>query len=587
MNIDQVAFEENIKIFSQKNPKVSIYLEGSDALIDPPKENSEEVTKWFLSQDLKNANILYLIGLKQGAIYEASKKWLQEDSKRKIIFLEPDLRLIISILKTKMGQDLLKDQQVEFYALPQSVSEQDELLGWLSWASVQEKIQVLVQPCYEADFSLFVDKILFECAQKNDIVDEYLKFGIVFYRNFYRNVWMIPKSLKAAALFGKFHGVPAIICGAGPSLKNNLHVLSTLTDKALIFAGGSSLNALRAGGVTPHFGAGVDPNPTQYYRLLGTSSVSVPFFYRLRMQYQALREVQGPLLYLNGAGGYDTADWLEKELGIEGEAVDEGHNVVNMCAEVARAMGCNPLIFVGMDLAYTDLKHYAEGVVEDPSMDEKALNLSAVTRKDIHGEPVYTEWKWVAESEWLSKYKEEHLDLTILNATEGGLGFRDIPNVSLEEVVNTYLTKDFILTEWIQDELKGASLEFVSPEHIESALLRLREGLVGSLKEIETLLEETEMVREMVVDGEEPPDNFQSGLAALAETELVENEAYMAVLDIFNTMYAHILNNELQIAGDDKLKKLDLMIKKYQFLKNVIQANLILLDEGNSEQGPD
>ena len=36
-------------------------------------------------------------------------------------------------------------------------------------------------------------------------------------------------------------------------------------------------------------------------------------------------------------------------------------------------MGCSPLIFVGMDLAFTDMKAYAKGVVADASVEEQKI----------------------------------------------------------------------------------------------------------------------------------------------------------------------------------------------------------------------
>ena len=46
--------------------------------------------------------------------------------------------------------------------------------------------------------------------------------------------------------------------------------------------------------------------------------------------------------------------------------------------------------------------------------------LTVCERNDIHGNPVYTLWKWITEAKWISDFAENHPELTILNATEGG-----------------------------------------------------------------------------------------------------------------------------------------------------------------------
>ncbi len=79
------------------------------------------------------------------------------------------------------------------------------------------------------------------------------------------------------------HGTPAVICGAGPSLKASAPALKELERRALIFAGGSTLSALKSLGVIPHFGIALDPNPEEHDRLLPASPLEMPFLYTNRL----------------------------------------------------------------------------------------------------------------------------------------------------------------------------------------------------------------------------------------------------------------------------------------------------------------
>ena len=134
---------------------------------------------------------------------------------------------------------------------------------------------------------------------------------------------------------------------------------------------------MNAADIEPHFAAGIDPNSPQYLRLLHNTSFETPYFYRGRMHHPAFRLIHGPRLYINGGGGYDTPEWFEEHLGIASEVVDEGHNVVNFCTSLAYELGCNPIIFVGLDLAYTGMQAYAPGVVADAEMSEEKIKQNA------------------------------------------------------------------------------------------------------------------------------------------------------------------------------------------------------------------
>ena len=96
---------------------------------------------------------------------------------------------------------------------------------------------------------------------------EYLIQGRPYYSNFYKNLFELPKAKPASSLFSKFDKVPAIICGAGPSLEKNLPLLGTLKDRAIIFAGGTAMNALNAQGMLSTFWCGHRSTRFSFYQI--------------------------------------------------------------------------------------------------------------------------------------------------------------------------------------------------------------------------------------------------------------------------------------------------------------------------------
>lgn len=545
-------FQKNVDKYAQVAPQIALLLPYVDysqvehQSIDGPQEAEE----WFSTLDLKDKDVLFIYGVGSGQYYQAAKDWLKQNKKRKLVFLEDDTRYICRLFETELGSQILKDKQAHLFYF----KDMDDLITFdkISWDFYGKAFKISALNQYSLSkseiYSQLKHRLPYDANRKKNIVDEYLEHGEAFLRNFYSNMLQLPYSYLGNNFFGKFSGIPAIICGAGPSLQKQIPLLKNLSNKALIFSGSASLNALNYGGVQAHFGAGIDPNDEQYKRLSDTTPCKIPFFYRNRMNNRAFQTVQGPRLYITGAGGYKIADWFEEKLQIEGKRIEEGHNVINFCLEIAHEMGCNPIIFVGMDLAYTGMQAYAPGVVGDAKIDLSMMNENWLTKEDINGEQVYTEWKWIAESKWISQFAENHPELTIVNATEGGIGFEKVANRAFEKVINEHLTKSFDLSTKINETLQNSVMKGVTKEKIIGLMQKLKESLSRCMEYFDILKK-----------GE------KTSQAVLAEIEILDEVAYQYILEFFNTVYLHV-----NPRNSNK--------KRYQFLKDTALANIHWID---------
>lgn len=605
------TFQKNLSIWAKSCPKEAVMLPYVDcncfeicetekgelnlkrlygsAIVyyHSPKGAAAEAEEWFRSLPLNDISLLIVYGVGLGYYYDAAAEWLKQDRKRHIVFLEDDLAVIHKLLESERGTHILQDSQVQLLYF-RNLKDEEGTLETLYWNFVLTRIAVSALGSYALKKCAILDqlrhKIAHDAAIKNALVDEYMRYGGAFFINFYKNMLCIGDSYLGNRFFGKFCGVPAIICGAGPSLAKNVTLLGALLDKALVFAGGSALNVLNAASFQPHFGAGIDPNPMQLARLNASRGYEVPFFYRNRMFHDAFRMIHGPRLYITGSGGYDISEFFEEKFKIKAEFLDEGHNVVNFCVQVAHEMGCNPIIFVGMDLAFTGMKEYAPGVVEDSTVNQTAiLNIEeeddkALIREDIFGKPVYTLWKWIAESEWLGDFAKEHPQVSMINCTEGGLGFPGVPNETLEDVAKRYLIRSYELKNRVHGEIQNSKMSHVTYRKVVNAMKELSKGLEKTITYFDVLLEESDQAIAKIKEGDGIPS--QTGKAALAEIELSEEPAYKYVVDIFNAVYSRVLNRDLHQINIGRysekqrtMKKLALNNKKLKFLRDVAKIN--------------
>lgn len=614
--MDDKIFKNNLHLWAKTCPKQAVMLpyidstslhscltkkneanlqtiiDGREVALHSMEGAVDEAAQWYESLPLKGIPLVCIYGVGLGYYYDAIRPWLKKSRKRRVVFLEDDLAVIQRLLGTERGTKLLQDPQVQLLYFKDSQSE--EIFEGFYWNFAMTRLAVTSLTSYSKFKTVLLDelrhKIAYDASMKNALVEEYMRYGANFYINYYQNILCLDKSYLGNQFFGKFHKVPAIICGAGPSLAKNIHLLKNLLDKAVVFAGGSALNVLNGSDFQPHFGAGIDPNPAQYTRMSQNRGYEVPFFYRNRMYHDAFRMIHGPRLYITGSGGYDTAEYFEKKLGIKGgEELDEGHNVVNFCVEVAHAMGCDPIIFVGMDLAFTGMDAYAPGVLEDAKVSQSAIldvedeDSKAIIKKDVFGEPTYTLWKWVAESEWIGEFAKDHPSITMINCTEGGLGFPGIVNNTLQEASDRLLVRSYELGNRIHGETQNSAFTKITRKKIAKSMRELAESLKRTIEDLAILSEEAQANIAKIKEG--AIGIVQSGRAALAETDLAEEPGYQYVVGVFNEVFARLLSgdvHEINVGRNSekqrRIKKLELACSKFTFLSRVAQVSDGLID---------
>ncbi|MBA3237298.1 MAG: DUF115 domain-containing protein [Parachlamydiaceae bacterium] len=578
-------------------------IDGTTATFYEQSGALDEAKKWFSTIDSTHVGALYVYGLGLGYYYKSAAEWLHADKERTLIFLEDDLVVLHRFFELDQAAELLNDPQV-YIAYLRDPSITSEVLDEVYWHVALDTAQVSALNYYKKTKKATYEKLCFEVAYgselKKALIEEYLEFGAPFFANCYQNLLDLPRAYRGNSIYGKFQKIPAIICGAGPSLEKNMELLKQLHGRALIFAGGSAINILNTASIQPHLCGAIDPNEAQNVRLSNTQAYEVPFFYRNRLNPHALKTIHGPHLYLTGSGGYDVAQFFESKFGLEGDDIDEGHNVVTFCLEIAQRMGCDPIIFLGMDLAFTDRKTYSSGVVFDPAVEQKTLDeyanfeTTGLMHKDIYGKPIYTLWKWISESEWIGEWAKNHPEIKLVNCTEGGIGFPSIIKKPFKEAAEELLVKQYDLEGLVHSEIQLSGMTGVTESEVIATMTELQASLSRCLENLEALITDVEATKEKLLNVSVTEPIQQSGLAALAEIELADEVGYTAILAIFNQVYARLLNSELQqiqhnieYSSDQErqLKRSDLNSKRLKFLYTVAGVNRQIIDYAIEQHG--
>lgn len=154
-----------------------------------------------------------------------------------------------------------------------------------------------------------------------------------------------------------FKDIPAIIVSAGPSLNKNIEVLKENQDKAIIFCVGTAFKALKKHGIKPDFLNAIEMYDctTQFseYNLEDINFISESYtnakFYDLKYKKKFLTMSRENVanIWFGAVTNNDISDYETK-----------GTVSYNSLSS-AQILGCNPIIMIGQDLAYTDGECYS------------------------------------------------------------------------------------------------------------------------------------------------------------------------------------------------------------------------------------
>jgi hypothetical protein len=550
---------------------------------------SEEIAAFKANLHLDGVDIFYMYGIGLGYHYAALKEWLRAKRERRLIFLEDELAAVHALLSSEYAEDLLYDPQVVVRFLPNPKllhGNLEELVASYSCDRIEVAAIESYQKRKKRRFLQMRLKLLRLSAVHHAILTEAL-YAHKMLVNLLRNIRHWPGSFLAGGLKGKFRGIPAVICGAGPSLQGSLSHLKKIEDRALIIAGGSTIAALSNQGIQPHLGIALDPNAEEFGRLKIASSYEMPLIYATRLQPDVFNVLNGERGYLVSDTGGSCERYFERQMKIEGAPIGpelgaEALSVTTLAIAFAVEMGCTPIFLNGIDLAYSGTQRYAEGILPSSHVDvrekrrEKKSPERLLKRKDIRGHYVHTLVKWVMESECIAAYAKVHPESRIINVSEGGIGFPGIPNGRLSEAAQD-LNQELDLRALVHAEIQKLKISlpkekiFREMKEVTESLLRL-----GSIAE--EMLEELERVRDLFPFGQV---SFPTGKMTILEIDFQEEKAFECLFPSLGPALDKLLDRAFYVpphCAEEQQRRISLECKvaKWRQWKEIIDSEIAL-----------
>jgi len=287
-------------------------------------------------------------------------------------------------------------------------------------------------------------------------------------------------------LEGCLSKVPAIICGAGPSLDESFFKMG---EKALIFSGGSALNALS---YAPHFiGLTDSQTPTGFFKKSFNESM---LFFSLKAPSEILRKPFKQKFLCFSKERYLFFRWIVEKIGVDFDPIDTGWSTVTFLTALAVYFGCDPIIFNGVDLSFKAKKIYADNVPKISYRKKQSKEFIKVKgkNKDI----IKTQNDWLMSAFFLQKLTGANLSTTFYSASQEGLSLGEnvkpfrmeqldcFETINIKEKLKHFESRPIFA---LKKELNLQIIDLINAEEktVENTLVELERMFNGQIKEIE------------------------------------------------------------------------------------------------------
>lgn len=358
---------------------------------------------------------------------------------KKVLVIEPNIDLFFQVLQVRNLELIIEKAKI---FVDEEINTVLKNIYTLYWDTKEGGIQCQPLEIYAEIFNNqweeLSDKFVKQAQSFNVDIATRRYFGDLWINNYIKNLTKISHASQANGLVGKFRGIPGIVVSAGPSLEKNMHLLLKMKESCVIMAAGTAVSVLEKKGIISHFMVGIDASESEAQLIKSVKSCEIGLIYSNQIATECLEYYQGPKFLMNYSIDTYTFEFL-KFSGVKSECFQSGPSVSNTCFDILYRMGCNPIIFVGQDLSFTQRRVYAGESLSIPTNDLGNERMGYILTKDIFNNDIYTSMSFLAmKNHFEAQFERVKDKVEIVNATEGGLNIKFARNDTLEKLINSY-----------------------------------------------------------------------------------------------------------------------------------------------------
>lgn len=452
--------------------------------IDGPME---DVSTQMKALNLKNARLAVFLGIGLG--YELMY-YVQNESKKQntsyILVIEKDLEIFRAAIETFDLTGFIGHPQFKLIVGLEEGDLYTSIREYLNENNRYFLLKALKFIYHPSSLRLNKDYYIRAIQLVKDAgSQQLLHFGndpydsLIGIENMLANLDEIISNPGINLLYNKFAGKPAIVVATGPSLNKNKHLLKGLENKALIVAADASLRVLIDMGVKPHLVTSLERVMPTVKLLEGFNKEEVEDIHLAAcpvVRNELYQAYPGPrvIVYRD----FDHFKWLGIDRGILKIQLSAG----NMAFKVAEALGCDPIILIGQDLAFSrDGRTHADGTTYGEKQALGGVQILSVPGND--GQSIETTSTWYS---FLRAYEMDLLNYSgiCINATEGGAYITGTSVMPFQDAIDKHIWDEFHPRNTIRESFTTFTLQ-----NVEQDLQQVLKLTADTIKDLEQIIE--------------------------------------------------------------------------------------------------
>jgi len=402
------------------------------------------------------------------------------------------------------------------------------------------------------------------------------------------NIEPIVNNQDLHKLKNRFKGKTAVIISAGPSLDKNIEDLKPYRDKVIVFCVGTALKTAVKHQIIPDFAVVIETSPASE-KQLNIPELSYTNLIVGSNSYHKIYDLKPKRFFNYHSNKTPAAKYFGYILEVPVEMYEVAGTVSITSLYSAKMLGCDKIIMIGQDLAYTDNKCYSSSSIygnyklgdektvsyeEDPNSQKNLdwhkdriadnaarLSKELCTIKGINGETLVTRPDFLL----FNKYFEEIArlygsELKLINATEHGAYIEGFEHLTFKEALEKYSDETTVEVESVLKENKIGAKE-----------IKKRYKLVQN--SIYECVKKYNLVKNIIAD------SVNLSLSAIFDEEELAN--YRELKNNFELGYEK--SRSLYLSEEEK-SFADAYKQRYENFKKSIQENSLKLFENDLER---
>ncbi len=408
---DMLLFKENQRALSKLNPTLAEFLslkeisKAFDALAEVPKEYSISFTKEGLP-------LLAVRGIQLQSKYNPEREairalddpasgfssfacifsgmglayycleYVKRFPRALFVIVEPDINIFLLCMKHQNLMPLFESKKALFLIglspedCATAIDEMQESLFF--------KLPLFSPPALSKAnpewFSLFHESLRRKSEKRNINLNTLRRFGSLWLKNMVKNKKELSARQGIASLKGAFEGFPALLIAAGPTLDDNLHLLSELREKCVVIAADTALRVCLRLNIEPDFLVLSDP---QYINYRHIASLSAPrsFLITDAATWPAVFRFKCRGVFLCSSP-FPMGKFIEERTEKKG-SLGAGGSVATTAWDFARYIGCSCVYAAGLDLSYPQGRTHFRGALFEEQAHSSSVRLFTAEQASV------------------------------------------------------------------------------------------------------------------------------------------------------------------------------------------------------------